>query len=141
MMRKVAYFDSHGGPGWPEITSMEHYFLAPRGKQWMFDTGDPDGMLILEGVDGTENLEEEIGRVDIRLTMWGNSNLGVLLIYSEWGGIHEQTYSSKGDLSRLREIVRSDHNTPLPIGLFIPFERAWKVVKEFMQTDGQLPKS
>lgn len=51
------------------------------------------------------------------------------------------TYSSKGDLRRLREIVHSSHNTPLPVGLFIPFERAWTAVKEFMQTEGQLPKS
>ncbi|MNC98194.1 hypothetical protein D3C83_160840 [compost metagenome] len=28
-----------------------------------------------------------------------------------------------------------------PIGLFIPFPVAWKAVKEFMETDGQLPKS
>jgi len=26
----------------------------------------------------------------------------------------------------------------MPIGLFIPFERAWLAVKEFLQTDGAL---
>jgi hypothetical protein len=50
-------------------------------------------------------------------------------------------FSSKGDLSRIRELVRSFHNTPLPVGLFIPFESAWKAVKEFIETDGALPKS
>jgi hypothetical protein len=44
-------------------------------------------------------------------------------------------------LTRLREWVRSLHDTPLPVGLFIPFEQAWKAVKEFIETDGQLPKS
>jgi hypothetical protein len=50
-------------------------------------------------------------------------------------------FSSKGDLRRLRELVRSTHDTPLPVGLFIPFEQAWKAVKEFIETDGTLPQS
>jgi hypothetical protein len=29
----------------------------------------------------------------------------------------------------------------MPIGLFIPFEEAWKAVKEFMERDGALPRS
>jgi hypothetical protein len=33
------------------------------------------------------------------------------------------------------------HNTVLPIGLFIPFEKAWTAVKEFVETDGNLPGS
>jgi Immunity protein Imm1 len=44
-------------------------------------------------------------------------------------------------LKRLREWVRNLHNTPLPVGLFVPFESAWKAVKEFIEMDGQLPKS
>lgn len=52
-----------------------------------------------------------------------------------------ETYSSKGDLSRLGEVVRSLHDTPLPVGLFIQFAMAWSAVKEFIETDGELPKS
>jgi Immunity protein Imm1 len=36
--------------------------------------------------------------------------------------------------------VVSTHDTPLPIGLFVPFETAWEAVKEFIETDGELPK-
>jgi hypothetical protein len=73
--------------------------------------------------------------------MWGNPEHGVLLIYDRYGsGVHD-TYTSKGDLTRLRELVRSLHDTPLPVGLFIPFRTAWKAVKEFIETDGELPKS
>jgi Immunity protein Imm1 len=61
--------------------------------------------------------------------------------YSKWGGGLKQSYSSKGDLRRLREWVRGTHDTPLPVGLFIPFETAWKAVKEFIETDGRLPTS
>ena len=89
----------------------------------------------------TEHLEASKGRIDIDLEMWGNPDLGVLLSYSKWGGGHKQTYSSKGDLRRLRDWVRSTHDTLLPVGLFVPFEVAWKAVKEFIETDGQLPKS
>jgi hypothetical protein len=29
---------------------------------------------------------------------------------------------------------------PLPVGFFVPFEVAWKAVKEFLETDGRLPE-
>jgi hypothetical protein len=29
----------------------------------------------------------------------------------------------------------------MPIGLFVPFDRAWLAVKEFIETDGALSKS
>jgi len=37
--------------------------------------------------------------------------------------------------------VRSLHGTPLSVGLFVPFPVAWKAVKEFIETDGELPTS
>jgi len=40
-----------------------------------------------------------------------------------------------------RPVSGATHDTPLPVGLFIPFERAWSAVKEFMETEGALPKS
>jgi hypothetical protein len=49
-------------------------------------------------------------------------------------------YSSKRDLRRLREWVRSTHDTLLPIGLFVPFEVAWLAVKEFIET-ASLPRA
>jgi hypothetical protein len=57
------------------------------------------------------------------------------------GGGYKDTFTSKSDLKRLRELVRSTHDTPLPVGLFIPFEQAWKAVKEFIETEGKLPTS
>jgi hypothetical protein len=41
-------------------------------------------------------------------------------------------------LSHLREWVRNLDNDPLPVG---PFKSAWLAVKEFIETDGALPKS
>jgi Immunity protein Imm1 len=140
-MKKSAYFASRPSKGWPNPKELEHYFLAPPEQRWFFETGNDSASLTAEGADRTEHLEANKGRIDIDLDMWGNPDLGVLLIYSKWGGGLKQTYSSKGDLSRLRELVRSTHDTPLPVGLFIPFELAWKAVKEFIETDGKLPES
>lgn len=140
-MRKRTYFDSRRRAGWPRPKELEHYFLAPRGKEW-FSTGGNDGArLSAEGLYGTEHLEPNKGRIDVHLSMWGNSDHGVFLMYEKWGGGIRETYSSKGDLTRLREWVRSLHDTPLPIGLFIPFKNAWEAVKEFIETDGEFPKS
>ena len=46
----------------------------------------------------------------------------------------------RGNLLRLREYVETKHGDLEPMGFFIPFEAAWKAVKEFMEKDGVLPK-
>ena len=107
----------------------------------VFETGNDSAGFRAFGVDGTGHLAPNHGRIDIDLEMWANPDLGVLLIWSKWGGGLKLNYTSKGDLSRLRELVRSLHGTPLPIGLFISFQAAWNAVKEFIETDGALPKS
>jgi hypothetical protein len=143
MMKKTAYFASHRYKRWPEPHELEHYFLAPSGKQW-FGTGphenDTAGFWA-EGANGTEHLEVGKGRIFIDLNLWGNPSRGVLLIHWKRGGGFDETFTSVGDLTRLKEIVRAQHGTQLPVGLFIPFEEAWKAVKEFIKTDGRLPTS
>jgi hypothetical protein len=67
--------------------------------------------------------------------MWGNRDLGVLLIYTKYGGGYKEAYRSKGDLTRLREWVRTVHGDPLPVGLYISFRNAWNAVKGFMATE------
>jgi hypothetical protein len=139
-MRKRAYFDSELIKGWPDPRDLRPYFYAPKGQEW-FHTGGNDGAsLEALGVEGTENLLQNKGRIDIRLLMHGIPKLGVFLMYTKWGGGNRVTYSSKGNLKRLHEWVRSLHETPLPVGLFIPFPDAYEAVKEFIETDGQLPK-
>ena len=140
-MRKSTYFAVTCKPRLAESKELEPYFLAPAGRRWFFETRNDSAGLLAEGVDQTEGLDFGKGRIDIRLDMWGHPDLGVLLIWSKLGGGFKLMYSSKGDLNRLDEWVRSTHDTPLPIGLFIPYEMAWKAVKEFIETDGALPKS
>jgi hypothetical protein len=118
---------------------LKPYFLGPQAKRWSSEMGNDNAGLVAEGVDETEDLDANEGRIDVDLDMWGHPDLGVLLVYSKWGGGSKQMYSSKGDVSRLREWVRSKHGTPLPVGLFIPHQEAWGAVKEFIETDGELP--
>ena len=142
-MRRSIYFDSFDRSGWPSPRELEPYFLAPPGQEWSYLGGNDSWGLEALGLYGTEHLEPSTGRVDVRLYMTGNPDHGVILAYSKWDGRDKQKfeYNSKGDLSRLRELVHSLHGTPLPVGLFIPFAEAWKAVKEFIETDGELPKS
>jgi hypothetical protein len=140
-MKKRVYFDRFDGPGWPKPAQLRSYFLAPPDQRWFFESGNDSAGLLAEGADRTEDLALGKGRIDIELAMWGHPDLGVLLIWSKLGGGFKLMFSSKGDLTRLREWVRSTHDTPLPVGLFVPYETAWKAVNEFLETDGELPKS
>jgi hypothetical protein len=141
-MKKIADFGPIDRDDWPEPADIEHFFLAPPGKRWFFESRNDSAAFWLEGAQDTEHLQRGLGgRIDIELMMWGHPTLGVLLIWKKWDGKQLHVFSSKGDLTRLREWVRSTHADPLPVGLFIPYEEAWKAVKEFLETDGALPKS
>jgi hypothetical protein len=140
-VKKSVYFDVFDRPGWPSPDELQHYFLAPPGQRWTFGDGENDSWgLTAEGVDGTEHLELN-ERIDIHLTMVGNPDHGVLLQYRKWGSGCKDTYYSKGDFTRLEDLVWTGQGDLMPIGLFIPFDRAWLAVKEFIETDGALPKS
>jgi hypothetical protein len=140
-MKKETYFDRFDRHGWPAPQQLERFFLGPPEQCWSYDGGNDNWGFDAEGVEGTEHLDVKNGRVDIRLDMYGHPKFGVLLIWSKWGGKYKETYSSKGDLSRLREWVRTLQQDLRPVGLFIPFDQAWKAVKEFIENDGALPKS
>jgi hypothetical protein len=143
-MRKDAYFHTFLGPGWPSEAFLKPYFRTPPAGaiSWFPNSGNDSGGLSLEDLDSTGLLRPDLGRKDIQLDMWGNPELGVLLQYTRLGGgVPRQDWFSKGDMSKIRQWVRSLHNDPLPVGLFIPFDKAWFAVKEFMETEGKLPSS
>jgi hypothetical protein len=142
MTTKNAYFNNYWGAGWPPLREIKPYFfLPPAGQGWFHRSGNDGASLTLEGIDGTDHLPMGKGRVYIRLCLDGNPDHGVILSYVKKGGGHNEGFYSKGDLSRIGEWVRSAHDTPLPVGLFIPFDQAWRAVKEFMDTEGKLPTS
>lgn len=140
-MRKWTYFDTHDHEGWPDPRELKRYFFAPAGQEWFHTWGNDTAGLTAEGLHGTEAGTPGKTRTDLNFSIYGIPGLGVLLIHHKYGGGYNEAYTSRGDLSRLREWVRNLHNDPLPVGLFIPFEAAWLTVKEFIETDGQLPKS
>lgn len=139
-MKKSAYFGSCDIKGWPRPEEIEHYFLAPPGQRWFFQTGNDTAGFVVDGVDGTEHLPRE-QRAEITLALSAHPSFGVLLDWSKWDGKEKHSYVSKGDLTRLRELVLNMHDDPLPVGLLVPYAVAWKAVKEFLETDGRLPTS
>ena len=139
-MRHNIYFGEFRGDFWPSADQLNSFFFPPDGEKWI-ETGNDNWGIRLEGLAGTGSLPYARGRKDINLTMWGRPGLGVLLLYHKIGppGFRD-AYTSKGDMSRLKEIVWSLHDDPLPAGLFVPFPAAFLAVKEFMATEGQLPE-
>jgi hypothetical protein len=140
-MRKRVYFDAFDGGGWPAPKELAHYFTTPDGRHKFFESGNDSWGLKAEGADKTEHLQANQGRIDIDLTILGHREHGVLLFYHKWGGGHNDRYYSRGNMSRLREWIKTKDGDLMPIGLFISFETAWNAVKEFIETDGALPKS
>jgi hypothetical protein len=141
-MIKTSYFDRFEGPGWPPPEELAPFFLAPPGHEWSYKGGNDSWGFDAKGLYGTEN-RPRIEQVTVRLFLFGNPQHGVSIQYDRWDGRSKTKtgYHSRGDFGRLLEFVYSMHGTPLSVGLFIPFKTAWSAVKEFIETDGELPKS
>jgi hypothetical protein len=140
-MEKYVYFKPFDEAGWPSPRQLQDYFLTASGRRQAFEVGNDCWGLSANGVEGTGHMPAGKGRVDITLTIVGNLGHGVFLQYDRFGGLSSEVYFSKGDAERLQQWVETRHGDLRPIGLFIPFERAWIAIKEFIETDGALPQS
>src|SRR5262245_29196194 len=115
-MRRTGYFASELMWEWPRPEEIEHYFLAPPGERWFFETGNDGAAFENKGVDGTEHLQLGKGRIDIELMMWANEDFGVLLIWSKWvAGTRRRTRpretsagSANSSRARMTRRCRSD---------------------------------
>jgi hypothetical protein len=140
-MKKATHFLDYDQEGWPDPAFLAPYFLTASGRHRAFALTNDCWGLSLEGIEGTEHLSPVEGRIDIRLVILGHPNLGVLLYYERFGAKVAAFYS-EGDLDRLQEWIRTMHGDLMPVGLFIPFEAAWKAIQEFMEEgDAALPRS
>lgn len=140
-IRKQSYFASRPVDGWPRPEEIEHYFLAPAGQRWFFETRNDSGGFSAQEMNSLDQSIRVPGGFHLSFGMWGHPELGVLLTYSRWEDGTKQSYVSKGDVTRLTSWVRSFHGTALPVGLFIPYQEAWGATKEFLESDGALPSS
>lgn len=142
-MRKECLFGDFDGPYWPTPVQLQKYFLGPAAKQqWPFPGYYDRGYLCAYGLHDTGHLPDDQA-VTVQLNVIGNSTAGAMLQYSRRDGRIPQrvTHNSKGDFSRLREFVRGTDGFLVSVGLFIPFETAWQAVKEFIESDGEMPTS
>ena len=142
-MRKESSFDEHWGDGWPDLANIQACMLDPARRAEFFTKGNDGGSFSAKGLYGTEDLPVRNGRVTAILFLHMNPQHGATLTYTRWDGRIQKkdSYSSKGDLNRLARFVRSFHGMPLSLGLFIPFDDAWSAIKEFIETEGELPKA
>jgi len=143
IVKKEASFGDHWGNGWPDISAVEKGLADPEKLAQLFAKGRDGGCFSIEWIYDKDDSIPQTGLVGAILYMHMNPEHGIKLQYSGWDRrtAKRETYHSKGDLTRLKQFVRSFHRTPLSIGLFVPFEIGRKAVKEFLQTDGKLPQS
>jgi hypothetical protein len=138
-MMKTAYFDTYWGPGWPEPQWLERYFLTLNGRHDLFADGGDGGVLSAQGVDGSGTLPQHKGRRDVSLYISAHPELGVTLLWRKTGLVPVEAYYSKGDARKLLERVKDVRGYMQPAGLYIPFEKAWLAIKEFMDRGAALP--
>lgn len=140
-MIKSASFADFGDQSWPSLDYLKPYFLAPKGQEWFNHFGNDTAGFTIYGANGTEHLEGYKGRIDVHLLLWGDPEHGVFLMWRKTGGGFSEFRSSKGDPSLDKKWTRTLHGDAMPLWLYIPFAEAWKAVQEFIETDGELPKS
>jgi hypothetical protein len=143
-VRKNCYLQDYVGPFWPRPDQLEKYF-AQNGELWSpggKERGNDHWALRAEGLNGTQALSRNES-ANLELGMVGSPDHGVLLQYVKWDGRIQRRdcYLSKGDLSRLGRFMYSLHGDPYSLALFIPFEQAFNAVRQFIETDGELPTS
>lgn len=143
IVKREAAFDDHWGNGWPDISAVEQGLADPEKLAQLLAKGRDGGCFSIEWIYDKSDSTPQFGTVGAVLYMHMNTDHGIKLQYSGWDRRtgNRETYHSKGDLMRLKQFVRSFHGTPLSIGLFVPFEKGRKAIKEFLQTDGELPRS
>jgi Immunity protein Imm1 len=137
-MKRTINFGNLEGPDWPSIDQLKPLFFASGAQAWFRDGRNDTAAFVLEGIEGTGHLEFGNGRRDISLDLLGHPKYGVFLFYDKSGTVR---YSSKGDMTQFKTYVRTQHEDLRTLAFFIPFDKAWLAVKEFIETEGKLPSS
>lgn len=134
-MQRHGAFDDHWGAGWPDPAYVEPFFLDPVARAKFFKRWDGGSFVV-------EDLEVMPGElVTVALLLHMNPRYGVKLNYTKSSHRTGQklALSSKGDLSRLAEFTLSMHETPLSVGLFVPFEAGWNATRHFLRAPSEIP--
>ena len=136
MTQKTCYFHDFPYWSWPTPAQLKPYF-EPGEPDWA-DGGNDSWGFTLEGVGGDPNARRGRGRLDLRLNLWGDPRYGVLLWYHRDGIEDGMNLYSRGDMSKMGSYMRTLHDDPMPLGLFIPFEKAFLAVEDFINGEGKL---
>jgi hypothetical protein len=131
--RKLISFGPLWNSTWPTVASLRSDFSSGPGTKWYNHGGNDTAGISVEGVDGTAGKQFGSGRIDLSLELLGHEVYGVFLFYRKTG---ESGYASKGDMRFLKTFLRTKHDDLRPLSFFIPFDKAWLAVEDFMTGDG-----
>ena len=148
-MEKRAYFPGMRFNNWPVPSKIAPFFADSKTRTTLWSGGNDNWGLSVHGLNGTEHLPpySQVGgrgprcQIEAHMTFWANPEHGILLYYKKFGNGLSIHHFSRGDTSRLKEWVRTTHDDLRPVGLYIPFVKAWTAIKEFMNTNGDLPEA
>jgi hypothetical protein len=135
-MKKTAYLANFPQMGWPSRAQIKPFFFPATGNNWPTDGGN-DAWALSLFPDANPN-ERGVNSRDtgIHLSMVGVPDFGVFMHWHHTGATIEDSYFSKGDLSKLKLHVRTLQSDARPLGFFIPFATAWLAVEDFMSNPG-----
>ena len=148
-MKRNIHCPGNQSEEWPATTALAPLFLEPSSRETLWSSGNDSWALRVWGLKGTGNLPRywQVGghglpsANEANLTFWDNPDHGILLYYKKFGNGLSVHRFWRGDTTRLKEWVRTTHDDLRPVGLYIPFEKAWPAVKDFMDSNGELPNS
>ena len=105
------------------------------------NTATTVGALALKVCMAPTGLPDNDDGVSVYLSMTGYPDLGVSFGYARWDGRTKEKidYELIGDPRKEREIVYTMQGDPVSVGSFVPYADAYQVVKEFIETGGELP--
>jgi len=125
----------------PDQVDLSPFFSNPGSPDWFPEGRTDNASLVYKGLRGAAPLTPGSGSIDATLELWGSKMHGVMIWYRIGTLMDSNHYFSKGDMLRIRRFYRTAHGDLRPLAFFIPFERALVAVKEFISTNGELPKS
>lgn len=148
-MRKRIYFGPHDGAFWPPAADLEQFFLTTKAQDTLYESGNDSYGIDISGLYNTEDKPDNVAydydgsksAASAHLSIWFDPQLGVSLHYRRSGPGLRESLCSKGDLTQFGVYTRTLHQDLMPVALYIPAERAWLAVKEFMEREGEIPTS
>jgi hypothetical protein len=127
-------FGHYWGNQLPPLQALKDAFFSNDANAWFKNGGNDSASITFQDIDNSGHSTLEDGRVDSSLQLVGHSKFGVFLFYdrTRW-----RRMASKGNMEDLKVFVRTLHDDLRPLAFFVPFDKAWLAVHDFISSGGQ----